>query len=142
MCKQTNQEALQFHLQTLQNIIARMASNSNACKGFCITIVSAILVLIADKNQPKLISITFIPIIMFYILDSYYLSFERNFRDIYVNFVKKIHLGTIENSDMYSIPVFTSPYRAFFSSLFSFSTIAFYAPLNLLIWLVEKHLNL
>ena len=46
--------SVQSHLQIMQGVIQRMASNSTSCKAWCITIVSAILVLIADKNKPEL----------------------------------------------------------------------------------------
>ncbi len=45
--------SVQSHLQIMQNIIQRMAMNSTSCKAWCITIVSAILVIIADKRKTE-----------------------------------------------------------------------------------------
>ena len=43
------------YLSILQAVIARMASNSSNCKTWCITIVSAILVVVADKGQSSFV---------------------------------------------------------------------------------------
>lgn len=50
---QPESSAVQSYLGILQNIISRMANNSSNCKTWCITIVSAILVVIVDKKQPS-----------------------------------------------------------------------------------------
>ena len=41
------------HLSILQSVIQRMASNSTSCKTWFITVVSAILVIVADKGKPN-----------------------------------------------------------------------------------------
>lgn len=71
------------HLEFLQNIISRMNSNSFSIKGWMITIVSAFLALYASSNNINYI-LSAIPIVLiFWILDSYYLLQERRFRAIY-----------------------------------------------------------
>ncbi len=54
-------------------------------------IVSAILVIVADKAKPEYVWLSIVPIILFYLLDSYYLGLERGFRDRYNEFVRKLH---------------------------------------------------
>ena len=39
--------AVQKHLEIMQGVIFRMAENSRSCKVWCVTLVSAILVLVA-----------------------------------------------------------------------------------------------
>lgn len=95
--------AVQSHLGILQDIITRMASNSSNCKNWCITLVSAILVIIADKNQPNYIWIALIPILLFFFLDSYYLGLERGFRATYNHFVSKLHNSTATTQDLFVI---------------------------------------
>jgi hypothetical protein len=91
--------AVQSYLDTLQNIIARMATNSSNCKTWCITLVSAILVVVVDKKIPNYTLVAFIPVILFLLLDAYYLGQEIDFREEYTNFVKKLRSGsaTLEN---------------------------------------------
>jgi len=44
--------AVQSYLTILQDVIGRMASNSAGAKTWCIALVSAIIVVIADKGEP------------------------------------------------------------------------------------------
>lgn len=53
--------AVQSYLNILQTIINRMATNSANCKTWCVTLVSAILVIIVDKGKADYIWITLIP---------------------------------------------------------------------------------
>ena len=77
-----NSEAVQSHLSILQSVIQRMASNSSSSKAWCITLVSAVLVIVADKGKPDYAYISFIPILLFLFLDAYYLALEKGFRNI------------------------------------------------------------
>jgi hypothetical protein len=71
------------HLQMIQAIIARLAGNSFQLRGWCITIVSAIFAIYAGKSVHEVIYISFFSIIMFWILDGYFLRQERMFRRLY-----------------------------------------------------------
>jgi hypothetical protein len=91
--------AVHNYLTTLQGVISRMASNCANCKTWCVSIVSAILVLIADKGKPDYAFIALIPVTLFCFLDAYYLAQEKAFRDIYNNFVYNLvnNNATISN---------------------------------------------
>jgi len=56
-----NSQAVQAHLGITQSVIQRMAANSASCKTWCITLVSAILVIVADKGKPQYAFIALIP---------------------------------------------------------------------------------
>lgn len=73
------------HLDYVQNAIIRMADNSFKIRGLCVTIVSAFLGLCIKYEEPKLLLILCFPIIIFWLLDGYYLQQERKFRCIYNN---------------------------------------------------------
>ena len=113
-----------------------MADNSRSCKLWCITIVSAILVLVVKNDTPDLVRMAVIPTIIFLILDTYYLALERRFRCSYNGFIKKLHQGELEPSDLYIIVPTGSKYLQFCSSLLSFSICSFYLPLVLFIWFI------
>lgn len=91
------------HLTIQQSVIGRMAANSSSCKTWCITIVSAILVVVADKNEPSYVWITAIPIILFFGLDSYYLALERLFREQYNGLIRKLHLNSASIEDVFIV---------------------------------------
>jgi hypothetical protein len=95
--------AVQSYLTILQGVIGRMAGNSANCKTWCVSIVSAILVLIADKGKPDYAFIALIPVGIFCLLDAYYLAQERAFRDIYNDFVNKLVSEHARASDLFSL---------------------------------------
>ena len=43
--------AVRTHLTIMQGVIQRMAENSRACKVWCVMLVSAILVLVAQRRR-------------------------------------------------------------------------------------------
>lgn len=95
--------SVQAHLGILQGVIERMASNSTSAKSWCITIVSAIFVIVADKSKPDYALIALVPTFLFFTLDAYYLSMEKGFRNSYNLFVKKLHHGLLSVDDLYSV---------------------------------------
>jgi len=121
--------AVQAHLNIMQSVIQRMAANSAASKGWCIVLVSAILVLVADKGQPRYGLIATIPAALFLVLDAYYLALERRFRDSYNDFINKLHRGEVIASDLYAVTPAGPPVRTFFKAMGSFSVWPLYVTL-------------
>lgn len=71
------------HLEFIQGVITRMASNSFFIKGWSVTLVSAIFALAAKDSNQSFVLVAYLPIIMFWILDGYFLSKEKQFRALY-----------------------------------------------------------
>jgi hypothetical protein len=95
--------AVQSYLTILQGVIGRMASNSAGAKTWCIALVSAIIVVIADKGEPRYVWIALVPVGLFFLLDAYYLGLERQFRERYNDFIGKLHGGTAEIDDVFIV---------------------------------------
>jgi len=97
-------EAKLKHLEFIQNIITRMNSNSFMLKGWCITLVSALFALSAKDSNTLYILITYIPIPLFWILDGYYLSQERQYRDLYkeVSNIDNVNINFSLNATSYN----------------------------------------
>ena len=89
------------HIELLQGIILRMARNSAICKTWCVTLVAAIMVLVARTDTPMYTLIALVPTGLFLFLDTYYLALERAFRKAHETFVCKLHSATLELSDLY-----------------------------------------
>ena len=138
--KALNEESasVQSHLQILQGVIHRMATNSSACKAWCITIVSAILVLIADKNKPELALLALLPAFLFMALDAYYLALEKAFRSSYNKFIKKLHSESLFSEDLYSIAPTGNMSKHQLESLKSFSVWGFYSTLIILVIVAKE----
>lgn len=132
-----NSPAIQSHLEISQTTIQRMASNSVSCKTWCVTLVSAILVIVADKGKPQLTLIAIIPAILFLVLDTYYLSLEKGFRESYNIFIKKLHHENIIASDLYVISPPKSMHKIYWKSIISFAIWPFYLTLLAMIFITE-----
>jgi len=125
--------AIQAHLGIAQSVIQRMAANSASCKAWCIGLVSAILVVVADKNKADYAVIALLPTGLFFVLDTYYLALARCFRASYNAFIDKLHAGGVTASDLYAITPKGSVAAEFFKSLRSFSVWPLYLTLAVMV---------
>ncbi|WP_242469629.1 hypothetical protein [Rhabdochromatium marinum] len=125
--------SVQSHLQIMQGVIQRMAANSSSCKTWCITIVSAILVVTAHKDKPELIWLALFPSILFFVLDAYYLALEKAFRASYNAFLKKLHTGQLQPEDLYAVAPEGSMEQHRVEAAKSFSVWGFYGFLIILV---------
>jgi hypothetical protein len=130
--------SVQAHLGIIQATIQRMASNSSASKSWCITVVSAILVIVADKGKPDFALISLIPTTLFGALDVYYLALEKGFRESYSSFVKNLYDGTLKPSDFYTVSPKGSIFKHRIDAIKSFSIWGFYLTLILLIMIARN----
>jgi hypothetical protein len=132
-------QAVQAHLGIIQAVIERMAANSSSCKAWCIALVSAVLVVLADKSKPEYAWLAMIPTVLFLVLDAYYLGLEKGFRDAYNEFIEKLHRGRLESADLYAVAPAGSPFWNFLSALRSFSVWPMYLTLVLMIFLAKRY---
>ena len=133
-----NSQAVQAHLAITQSVIQRMASNSASCKAWCIALVSAILVLVADKGKPEFAWLALIPTVLFLFLDAYYLSLEKMFRLSYNQFIDRLHDGKVLPADLYAITPSGPMLRSLGASLISFSIWPFYGTMLLMVFLAKR----
>ena len=127
------------HLELLQGVIERMATNSRSCKVWCVTVAAAVLVLVARTGDAQHALIALVPTALFLVLDAYYLALEEAFITSYNNFVAKLHEGALTASGLYIISPTGSVPRLALRSLLSFSIWPFYALMvatTLLAWWV------
>ena len=121
--------AVQAHLTILQGVIQRMAENSRSCKVWCVTLVSAILVLVARTGEPRHALLALAPALLFFLLDAYYLALERAFRKSYEAFVAKLRDGDLAAADLYAVKPIDMGVRLVGACMRSFSVWLFYAVL-------------
>jgi len=133
-----NSQAVQAHLAITQSVIQRMATNSASCKAWCITLVSAILVVIADKGKPEFALLALIPTFLFLALDTYYLALEKMFRLSYNDFIDKLHRGKVIASDLYAVVPSGNMVKTIGMSMMSFSIWPFYVTLVVMILIAKK----
>lgn len=129
--------AVQSYLTILQGVIGRMASSSAGAKTWCIALVSAIIVVVADKADARYVWIALVPVALFFLLDAYYLGLERLFRDRYNDFIVKLHEGTAEVDDVFIVTPGTGTMKAAFGACASVSVWPFYILLALMLLAVR-----
>jgi hypothetical protein len=78
--KESLKEYMLKEIEIIQDIIKRMAFNSFMIKGWAITLVVVALLLKGTEYQ---ICIAFIPLLVFWFLDAYFLWQERMYRKLY-----------------------------------------------------------
>lgn len=71
------------HLEFIQGVITRMNTNSFLIKGWTITLVSALFALASKDANTNYVLVTYIIIPAFWVLDGFYISQERQYRDLY-----------------------------------------------------------
>ena len=71
------------HLEFIQGVINRLASDSFRMKGWCVVLVAALFILLARQGQVEFVAVALIPVIAFWGLDGYFLWQERLYRALY-----------------------------------------------------------
>ena len=92
------------HLEFIQGVINRLATNSFQMKGWTVILVAAILVLLARENHLEAAYIALAPILVFWALDGYFLWQERLYRALYD------HVRTL-NDEQIDFAMNVTPFR-------------------------------
>ena len=71
------------HLEMIQGVINRLSTNSFLLKGWSVVLVSALFALSSAGPNRAFIFLAYIPVIIFWGLDGYFLSEERKYRKLY-----------------------------------------------------------
>ncbi len=119
------------HLEMIQGVINRMASNSFMLKGWAVTLAAGIFALASKDADKMYFLITYVPVIVFWVLDSYYLLQERLYRDLY-NDVRKKSDSEIDYSLNASVYANKDYKRTLLGCVVSKTEIWFYLPLALI----------
>lgn len=77
------------HLEMVEAIIERMAKNCFQLKGWAMTLVAIVGSLASKDSDKRFIILAFIPIIVFWLLDAYYLQQERRYKSLYREIAEK-----------------------------------------------------
>jgi uncharacterized membrane protein len=130
------------YLEMIQTTITRMATNSFALKGWVVTLVAGILALSSNDSDKKFILIAFIPIIIFWFLDSYYLQLERKYRALF-DYIRKnnVEINFDMNLKNFSNSFADDTTLNFFSCFFSKTEWLFYIPTAIIVGIVLKITN-
>jgi hypothetical protein len=138
------------HLEFIQNVITRMASNSFLLKGWTVTLVAALFALAAQNASSKFVILALFPAIIFWVLDAYYLRQERLYRALY-NYIRMKTAEEIQSIGPFSMDVTKCKDRidyngkkvdSWFRIAFSKTTLLFYGPIIITIVIIALAIKL
>lgn len=116
------------HLEMIQGVINRMANNSFKLKGWAVTLAAGIFALASKDTEKQYYLVVYLPVLVFWFLDSYYLFQERLYRALY-NEIRKKDEKSIDFS-MNAAPFNHSTKKnTFICCLISKTELLFYCPL-------------
>lgn len=132
------------HLEFIQEVIKRMASNSFLLKGWSITLISAVIGFVIQSNAPEeksqqiyLILLAIGLIIAFWFLDAFYLSQER----AYIKLFEDVRKRRNEDIDFsLNAKPYLSGYASWSTSLTSKIFLIFYVPTLIVLLLICSRL--
>ena len=113
------------HLEMTQDVVNRLANNSFLLKGWSMTLVVAVILLMAkyNVNSTCIILSIIIPIVGFWGLDGYFLWQERLFRQVY----NEVRTQPDTDFKMDVLKHKNKPKCNWMSSIFSVTLIIFYS---------------
>lgn len=112
----------------IQAVITRMASNSFALKGWAVTLVAGLFALSSKDANQFYYLVTYIPIVVFWYLDAYYLCQERMYRNLYEK-VRKLSEQEIDFSMNAAGEEFQTEKTTVSNCFLSRTILGFYLPL-------------
>ena len=118
------------HLELIQGVVNRLASNSFRLKGWAVVLISAMLVLLAREGLIKHSFICILPILVLWGLDGYFLWQERLYRCLYDD-VRRLNDDEVD----FSMRI-DSLNETWLGSTFSRTLVPFYTALVFLVCLV------
>ncbi|AMG01440.1 hypothetical protein P0E20_002377 [Vibrio harveyi] len=78
------------HLGFIQGVINRMGQNSFLLKGWSITLIAALFALAAKDANEQFALIAYIPTVVFWLLDAFFLHQEKLYRKLYEQVAEEI----------------------------------------------------
>lgn len=114
------------HLKMIEGVIDRLGHNSFTLKGWSITITTALFAFAGIRENVLFLYIVLIPIIFFWLLDSYYLWLEKKYRGFY----DKVRVAETTDFDMSVKGIHVC------FPIFTISEWPFYIPQLALVWLI------
>ena len=129
---------VQHFISYLEGIINRMASNSANCKNWLLAILAGCMAMQAATEK---IWLAYPIVILFCLLDSYYLGLEKYYRDKMRNFVEEARKDGnqyLENLYKFEERTVSDDFNAVLSGLSSFATWPFYGVIIAIVVLIDK----
>lgn len=71
------------YLEAIQRVIDRLSNTSFILKGWAVSLVAGLMALAASGSNQGYVLIAYIPTVVFWVLDAYFLMMERQYRKLF-----------------------------------------------------------
>ena len=79
---ETNESRIRY-LEAIQRVIDRLSNTSFILKGWAVSLVAGLMALAASGTNHGYVLVAYIPIVVFWLLDAYFLMMERQYRQFF-----------------------------------------------------------
>ena len=116
------------HLKMIESVISRMGNNSFMLKGWAIGVMIAIFAFAGKGEKVESVLFTIVPLIIFWLLDSYYLFLEKKYTMLYddIRFRNEKDIDFSMNPNNVNVKVGDINKKSYFAVVFSKTEILFY----------------
>lgn len=122
------------HLEFIQGVINRLATNSFRLKGWAVVLVAALLAVLVREGRLEFATIALAPVVFFWGLDGYYLWQERLYRALYDDVRVRDDTDTDFSMDVIAFRIDYG--RTWLGATLSTTLVFFYSALALTVGLV------
>lgn len=121
------------HLTFIQGVINRMGTNSFLLKGWSVTVIAALFALASQGANNMFVIIAYLPALMFWGLDAFFLHQEKLYRKLYEKVAEDI-----VSSDKFTLNVssYASETDSYLKVLFSKTLVSFHGIIIFVVILV------
>ena len=79
---ETNESRIRY-LEAIQRVIDRLSNTSFILKGWAVSLVAGLMALAANDTNHGYVLVAYIPTVVFWLLDAYFLMMERQYRKLF-----------------------------------------------------------
>ena len=79
---ETNESRIRY-LEAIQRVIDRLSNTSFILKGWAVSLVAGLMALAASGTNHGYVLVAYIPTVVFWLLDAYFLMMERQYRKLF-----------------------------------------------------------
>ena len=112
------------YLEAIQRVVDRLSNISFILKGWAVSLVAGLMALAASGSNQGFVLIAYIPIVVFWFLDAYFLMMERQYRDLF-----KENIDLSQKLEQFTLKREKGDVVIFVKALFSITMLLTYIPL-------------
>ena len=105
---ETNESRIRY-LEAIQRVIDRLSNTSFILKGWAVSLVAGLMALAASGTNHGYVLVAYIPTVVFWLLDAYFLMMERQYRKLFeenMNLSQEVSCFTLKRKKA-TFPMFT-----------------------------------